>query len=139
MKLLTPFRERLSILTVSGEMGESLCRKLGLPYRVVYHTKESDTSPADTVAAARKMVSCGVRLLLFADGDGTARNICEAVGEQVSVLGIPAGVKIQPAVFALTPEAAGTVAATLARGIPMSVSRREVVDLAAVVKSGRTP
>ncbi|MGE4277041.1 MAG: ATP-NAD kinase family protein [Lawsonibacter sp.] len=129
IKLLTPFREKILILTASGEMGETLCRKLGLPCRVVYRTKGEDTGPDDTVAAAREIVSAGVSLLLFAGGDGTARNICQAVGEEVPVLGIPAGVKIQSAVFALTPEAAGTVAATLARGIPMSSSRREVVDL----------
>ncbi|HWP51492.1 MAG TPA: ATP-NAD kinase family protein [Clostridia bacterium] len=129
MKILTPFRKKIVILTASGEMGENLCLKLGLPYRVVYHTKGETTGAADTVAAAREMLSADMRLLLFAGGDGTARNICEAVGEHVSVLGIPTGVKIQSAVFALTPEAAGSVAATLARGVPMSTSRREVVDL----------
>lgn len=129
MKQLEPFRDNIRILTASGEMGENLCRKLGLPHQVVYRTKGEDTGPDDTMAAAREIVCAGVSLLLFAGGDGTARNICQAVGEQVSVLGIPAGVKIQSAVFALTPEAAGTVAATLARGIPMGSSRREVVDL----------
>ncbi|MBU5625594.1 ATP-NAD kinase family protein [Oscillibacter sp. MSJ-2] len=129
LKMLLPFRENVQVLTASGDMGQSLCEKLGLPFRVVCRAEGEDTSPSDTMAAARAIADQKVELLLFAGGDGTARNICEAVGERVSVLGIPAGVKIQSAVFALDPEAAGTVAATLARGVPMSSSRREVVDL----------
>ena len=45
------------------------------------------------------------------------------------MLGIPAGVKIQSAVFALDPESAGMVAATIAQGTEMTSSQREVVDL----------
>ena len=129
LRQLLPFRDQVQILTASGDMGQVLCEKLGLSYQVVYQAPEGETSPGDTVAAARAIAGAHVDLLLFAGGDGTARNIFEAVGDQVLVLGIPAGVKIQSAVFALNPEAAGGVAATIARGIPMSSSRREVVDL----------
>ncbi len=119
----------ICVLTASGDMGQSLCERLGLPYEVAYQTPEAVTTAAGTVSAAHALAEASVALLLFAGGDGTARNICQAVGESVPVLGIPAGVKIQSAVFALTPEDAGAVAATVADGTAMTYSRREVVDL----------
>lgn len=128
MRLLVPYRESLLIQTASGPMGEDLCRKLGLRCEVVYRAG-NPTSPADTIAAATAIRAKGGALLLFAGGDGTARDICEAVGENFPVLGIPAGVKIQSAVFALNPESAGAVAVKIAQGIPISTLSREVVDL----------
>lgn len=129
LRMLEPLRDEILILTAAGGMGEDLCVQLDLPCEVVYEPQTVETTAADTIAAARAIVAAGVQLLLFAGGDGTARNVCEAVGESVMVLGIPAGVKIQSAVFGLTPEAAGSVASTIAKGISMSASRREVVDL----------
>jgi len=128
LKLLVSRRDRVEIYTASGDMGERICKKLNLPYRVVYQAQGA-TGPEDTVAAARRIMDAGVRLLLFAGGDGTARDIYQAVEERIPVLGIPAGVKIQSAVFALSPEAAGAVAATMVESASMPTSRREVVDL----------
>ena len=129
LRALVPLRAELEVLTASGGMGQTLCEQMDLPHRVVYHAAGEDTGPGDTEGAARAMVAAGAELILFAGGDGTARNLCQAVGETVPVLGIPAGVKIQSAVFALDPETAGQIAAALVRAGDFTCSPREVVDL----------
>ncbi len=50
------------------------------------------TAPASyEVHAAIEMLKLKVDLLLFAGGDGPARNIYNAIGDKILALGIPAG------------------------------------------------
>jgi predicted polyphosphate/ATP-dependent NAD kinase len=74
-------------------------------YEVVYrYTGES--SPADTKNAVRAFLKAGVDLVLFCGGDGTARDVFDVTGTEVPILGIPAGVKMYSAVFAVDPASA---------------------------------
>jgi predicted polyphosphate/ATP-dependent NAD kinase len=84
-------------------------------------------SAAGTQDVARQLLRDGVDLLLFAGGDGTARDILAAVGQNVPVLGIPAGVKMRSGVFAASPEAAAEVAIEFLRNPWLRDA--EVVDL----------
>lgn len=118
----------LTVYTCGGPMGEESCQKSGLPYRILYRPG-SNSSAEDTVQAARALIDAGVLLILFAGGDGTARDLCAAVGNRAVVLGIPAGVKIQSAVFAVTPEAAGQIACDALQSETIQTALREVVDL----------
>ena len=68
-------------------------------------------------------------ILLFAGGDGTARNICHQVGDNFPVLGIPAGCKIHSGVYAVTPKAAGEIVAMLIRGELVTLAEQEVRDI----------
>jgi len=96
-------------LTCSGAMGEDALREAGVTsFRVVYSPPD-ETSRNDTLDACRAFVAGGVGLVLFCGGDGTARDIYEVAGDTVPILGIPAGVKMFSAVFALTPEAAAEI------------------------------
>ena len=81
------------------------------------------TTPADTRGAAAEMAERGVELVLFAGGDGTARDIVDVLGAELPLLGVPAGVKMHSGVFAATPDAAGRAAAAFLRG---GVGLREV-------------
>jgi len=118
------------VLTAPGEMGEEEARACGLVPRVVGAATRGATTPADTVAAAAAMAGEGVDLILFAGGDGTARDIYRAVGQRVPVLGVPSGVKIHSGVFAASPSHAGEVARlymTERSGVPLREA--EVMDI----------
>ena len=100
-----------------GEMGEQAARNAGFAAVAVgkKHTC-GPTGPEDTREAALRMTEEGVSLILFAGGDGTARDIHAAAGERQTVLGIPAGVKIHSAAFARSPAQAGILAALYLSG-----------------------
>ncbi|KUM52686.1 ATP-NAD kinase family protein [Rheinheimera sp. EpRS3] len=126
---LLPQRDKFAVYTVAGDMGQSVCDALGLNYQLVYQPQTLPSTAADTEHAARLLAEKGVDILLFAGGDGTARNICAAVGEQTTVLGIPAGVKIHSGVYAISPQAAGKLVAKLIAGELVSLSEAAVMDI----------
>ena len=110
-------------------MGEHGARAAGLSPTVIVDPPAGPTTAADTRRAAREMARRGVDLLLFAGGDGTARDILDAAGDTVTVLGIPAGVKIHSAVFGSTPSAAGRAALAFVRGELTATRMAEVMDI----------
>ena len=62
------------------------------------------------------MLEKGAELIIFAGGDGTARDVCAAVGDKIPVVGIPAGVKIHSAVYAKRPQEAGKLVKNFLEG-----------------------
>ena len=115
------------ILTYPGAMGEEEAREAGFEPDV-FGSIGAITTSRDTVRAASAMTELGVDLILFAGGDGTARDIYSAVGSTVPVLGVPSGVKIHSAVFAVNPRAAGQLAAAYLRG-EAETTLAEVMDV----------
>ncbi|WP_411360472.1 ATP-NAD kinase family protein [Pseudidiomarina sp. YC-516-91] len=126
---LTEYTDRIKIYTGAAGLGEFSCELAGLPYEVVYQGAEPTTA-ADTQQLARKLVDeQHVDLLLFAGGDGTARDVYAVCSAEQPVLGIPAGVKIHSGVYAVSPRAAGKVVAQMVRGELTSVTHADVMDI----------
>ena len=128
LELLVPLKEELELYTYSGKMGEDEAREMGFS-PVVLEGNKVMTEPIDTEEAAKKMKELGVDLILFAGGDGTARNIYNAIGDTVPVIGIPAGVKIHSGVYASHPRAAGTIAYKYLTDEHMESIEAEVMDI----------
>jgi predicted polyphosphate/ATP-dependent NAD kinase len=126
---LRPLADSLELLTFRGSMGEAAAAACGLKPRVIGSGSSPRTTPEDTSEAARRMTTHGIDLLLFAGGDGTARDVCDALGTSHTALGIPAGVKIQSAVFATSPAAAGRVAESFLTGGIQRAKEAEVTDI----------
>ena len=122
-------RGKLELFTWPGEMGERVAVSSGINPTVLGSIKSGGTLPDDTRSAAEEMLNSGVNLLLFAGGDGTARDIYDSVGDRIPVLGIPAGVKIHSAVFATTPRSAGDLASLFLERRISSLKDAEVIDI----------
>ena len=68
-------------------------------------------------------------LFLYAGGDGTTRDIVEALGDrEIPLVGVPGGVKMHSGCFATTPKAAAEVVWSFVTG-DLMVARTEVMDL----------
>ncbi len=110
LKSITSIKDSIEVVTYPYDMGEDEAITCGIVPKVIGHIKRGKTDADDTCKAARKMEQLDIDLLLFAGGDGTARDIYSAVGDRIPALGIPTGVKMHSAVFAISPKYAGEVA-----------------------------
>jgi len=119
----------LRFSTWGGDMGKAVLDGVGIPCEVLGKPSPGLSTADDTRRAAVALRDCGVDLILFAGGDGTARDLYDVLGDRVPVLGIPAGVKMHSGVFALSPEAAAELLLLLARGGLVGVTAREVRDI----------
>jgi predicted polyphosphate/ATP-dependent NAD kinase len=105
---LNPVKSGVRLVVGAGSMGEDEAKSAAFTYKVLGERKK-ETSAEDTIAIAKKMADAAVALLVFCGGDGTARDVLKAVGTALPVLGVPTGVKMHSAVFAVNPQAAARV------------------------------
>ena len=122
------------VYTAAGAMGQDALTRAGIDGRVVYTPADRHTTAEDTRHAVTALCEQGIDLLLFAGGDGTARDVLNALRqcgaeEQLTVIGIPAGCKIHSAVYAVSPAQAGELVAGLISGQLYSLKSAEVMDL----------
>ena len=123
-EFLSHIKKNFDVWTCSPPMGADIAKEYFHDLEVVYEAN-IPTTANDTIKAAKNMRSCD--LLVFVGGDGTANDILNAVGKEMPVLGVPAGVKMYSAVFAYTPRHAAEVVDAFADGLPLE--EREVVDV----------
>jgi predicted polyphosphate/ATP-dependent NAD kinase len=128
LEALLPLAARLEFATYAGAMGADLLAEMGFSYRVVGDLTDAASSAMDTQNAVIALQDAGVALILFAGGDGTARDVCAVAKATQPVLGIPAGVKIHSGVYAISPRAAGELARRLVEGGLVRLASGEVRD-----------
>ncbi|MCK4558104.1 MAG: ATP-NAD kinase family protein [Candidatus Aminicenantes bacterium] len=129
LRMAESLKGKIKIITCAGQMGKDAAAQCGFEPAVIDVGRTRVTTASDTQKAAREMKDFGVDLLLFTGGDGTARDIFNAVGDSLVVLGIPSGVKIHSAVFACNPVIAGELAASFLEGKTKRIREVEVMDI----------
>ena len=141
LSIISKAMPELALATCGGKMGEDTAQSCGLTAHIIEDVPQdgASTSSADTRRAALELRRLGVDLLLFAGGDGTARDICDALRTdgfasnelpgELPVLGIPAGVKMHSGVFALTPRKAGETALHFLNDHAGELADAEVMDI----------
>ncbi|UWG47681.1 putative inorganic polyphosphate/ATP-NAD kinase [Halanaeroarchaeum sp. HSR-CO] len=130
VRALESLRNRASEITVvtwGSPMGEDEATAAGFEPTILGRPDGDRTTAADTHRAVEAFVAEDVDLILFVGGDGTAVDVATTLddgGGTIPILGVPAGVKVFSSVFAVSPEAAGRLAATFE-----DWERREVNDI----------
>lgn len=130
IRVIAAIKDQLELITCPGSMGEETALHCGFEPRLIESISEP-TNSDDTEKAVREMSKKDVDLILFAGGDGTARNIYNVLGDSdaLPVIGIPAGVKIHSAVYATTPRNAGELAKLFLQEGSLPLRRAEVMDI----------
>ena len=134
LEILLPYQDDIVIYTANDLMGEQCAHDLGFTVEVLYQAKHKHTQSEDTKLAAQALLTQSVDIILFAGGDGTARDIANVVArdddsQQVPVLGIPAGCKIHSGVYAITPKAAGRIIELMVTKELVTLTTGDVMDI----------
>ncbi|MFW9986216.1 MAG: ATP-NAD kinase family protein, partial [Candidatus Odinarchaeota archaeon] len=98
-------------VTCPEPMGAGVLIEVGITPEVIPLELSPITKAEDTLKAVELFCERDVELIVFVGGDGTARDILDALqdNENMLVLGVPSGVKMYSGIFAFSPEAAAGV------------------------------
>ena len=121
-KLSELAREPIEILAWDGRMGGDW-----IPGEYTSTGQTPNTTDANSTADFIK--SHEPDLFLYAGGDGTTRDIVQALGQrEIPIVGVPGGVKMHSGCFATTPRSAAEVVWSFITG-DLMIARTEVMDL----------
>lgn len=123
---------QITWVTAPGTMGADVLSHLDQEYRIPESLLSIDpkhSSAQDTQRAVKHFIDESVDLILFAGGDGTARDVVSAADEKTVALGIPAGVKMHSGVYAISPQAAGEILQQWLAGELVTIDPQEVRDI----------
>ena len=115
-----------SIVAWSGRMGGDWLDGFEFEQR-----KESpkESTAQDTSKLVHDLLEAEVDVILYAGGDGTTRDIVNALdGNETPLIGVPGGVKMHSGCFATTPKASAEVLLAFLQG-DLMVAITEVMDL----------
>jgi len=119
--------DKIRLVVGAGNMGEEEASNCGFAC-IVLGERKKRTTAEDTREIARKIADAKVDLLVFCGGDGTARDMLEAISISIPVLGVPTGVKMHSSVFAVDPKAAAKIAIGFLWG-ELPLREAEVMDV----------
>lgn len=119
----------IKILTCPGTMGEEEAKKASFSVQVLPMEIAEETTAEDTKRAVKLMAEAMVDLIVFVGGDGTAKDIFDAMQScgEVPVLGVPSGVKMYSGIFAVNPSDAVDVVLAFA-GNQAEMAEFEIMD-----------
>ncbi|MEM3735271.1 MAG: ATP-NAD kinase family protein [Candidatus Bathyarchaeia archaeon] len=120
----------IKIITCPGVMGAKEAKEASVHVEILPMEIEAKTTAEDTKRAVELLADKKVDLIVFVGGDGTAKDILDAMkkkGVELPVLGIPSGVKMYSGVFAVNPSDAVEVVLAYARG-EAETTEFEVMD-----------
>jgi len=130
LEILRPYQDKITVYCADRLMGENIAKSLGFSTQVIYKANDPQhTTATDTENTIKALLAENIDMLLFAGGDGTARNVCKIVGDKFPVLGIPAGCKIHSGVYAVTPKAAGRVVEMMITNQLVTLTEADVMDI----------
>jgi len=129
LKLREVRPDNLVLVSAGGVMGCDYVAKVS-PSRFICleEPRREKTTKGDTIGVVRELLKLDVQAIAFVGGDGTARDVLEACGPSIPIIGIPSGVKVYSSVFAVSPEAASKIVADFCRG-EAKVEVGDVVDV----------
>ncbi|TXT58099.1 MAG: ATP-NAD kinase [Promethearchaeota archaeon] len=113
-------------IVAPGKMGEDYVKNTTFKYEILGNI-EDQTTAEDTKRLAMKMVKADIDLLVFCGGDGTARDIFDAIDMKIPVIAIPSGVKMFSSVFTINPIAASNILESFLEGTELV--EQEVLDI----------
>lgn len=129
---LASYRSRIQWFAAPSLMGAQALQDSGYEVQIVGDISNEVTSSEDSERLAIAIAKTEVDLLLFVGGDGTARNMVNALQAEYSqqlVLGIPAGVKMHSGVYTVSPQAALPIITALIKQEAVSADYQEVRDI----------
>jgi predicted polyphosphate/ATP-dependent NAD kinase len=90
----------------------------------------SPTTSQDTIDSVKSFQKEKCNLIVFAGGDGTARDVLTGLGSDMAtpVIGLPSGVKMHSGVFSVTPEATAKMIEAIVIGDMVNLDQGEVRD-----------
>jgi predicted polyphosphate/ATP-dependent NAD kinase len=125
---LKKFDLKFKLYTGAGLMGEKEAKECGLTPTLVFGEEKNETSAEDTKKIALEMKENNVNLLVFCGGDGTAKDVMDALDLKVPVLGVPSGVKMHSGVFAANPKVGAKIVKDFLND-QLSLIECEVMDI----------
>lgn len=122
-------KDKIHLLVAPGNMGANIVKDSGIDFDIIGDINiNQETTAEDTKRIAKLMKQQNIELLIFCGGDGTARDIHDAIGLSIPVVAIPSGVKMFSAVFAINPRAAAEIVDKFIKET-VEIQENEVLDI----------